>query len=77
MWLCGQRLGDFIQPLLKLAAIFCTGNHTGKVELYNLLILQRRGHITSYDALREALYNGGFTHTRLANEYRVILRPAA
>ena len=63
-----------LQTILELAAILRAGHHRTQIERDDLAILQRRGNITSYDALGQTLDDSGFAGAGLANEHRVVLR---
>ncbi len=40
------------------------------------LLLQAFGHVAAHDALGEAFHDGGLADARLADEHRIVLRPA-
>ena len=61
------------QALLELAAELGAGNESAQVKRDHLLISQRLWHIATYNALRQAFNDGGFTDARLTDQHRVIL----
>ncbi|KAF5029070.1 hypothetical protein DSECCO2_652460 [anaerobic digester metagenome] len=64
---------DRLQPLLKLATVFCTRDQRAHIQRKNCLVAQRFRHVATYDALGKPLRNGGFADARLADEAGVIL----
>ena len=74
------RLADLLenvfQPVLKVAAVFCPGDHAGEIERYDALVAQIFRHLAVRDALGETLGHGGLADARLADEHRVVFRPA-
>ena len=68
-------LEDSLQSVFKFAAIFRAGEHGAQIERHNALILQNFGHVAGDDALRQAFNDGRLTHTRLADQHRIILGP--
>ena len=74
------RVGDFLQhrlqPLLELAAVLRAGDERAHVERDDLLVLQPFGHVLPDDALREPFDDGRLADAGLADEHRVVLRPA-
>lgn len=74
----GLDLGeDRLQPLLELTPVLRPGHHRAQVQRHEALPAQRLGHIALDDALREPLDDGRLADARLADEHRVVLRPAA
>ena len=67
-------LEDGFQPVLELAAVLRTGKKRPQVEGENLLVSQRLRHVALHDPLRQTFNYGRFPHTRLADDYRVVLR---
>jgi hypothetical protein len=72
--------GDFgqhrLQPLLELAAIFCTRNQRAKIEREQLLVLQTLRHVAVDDAQRQSLDDGGLADAGLADQHRIVLGAA-
>ena len=69
-------LHDLLQALLELAAVLGAGDERGEVERVDLLVLQQLGHLVRGDPGGEALDDGGLADARLADQHRVVLRPA-
>ncbi len=72
----GNLLDDGLEPLLELALVFRTGYQCAHVERENLFAAQVFGYVAVHDAAGDTLCDGGFAHTRLADEDRVVLGPA-
>ena len=74
------RILDFLQnglePLLEFAAVLRAGHHRGHVQLHELLATQGFGDVTIHHPLREPLNNRRLSHTRFADQHRVVLRAA-
>ena len=70
-------LEDCLEALLELAAVLRAGDHRGQVQADEPLVPQGLRHVTAHDALGEALDDRGLAHAGLADEDRVVLRPAA
>ena len=64
---------DRFQTLLKLAAIFRTGNQRAHIQRHQLFVGQTFRHITVDDTQCQPLGNGGFTHAGFADQNRVVL----
>ena len=56
---------------------FAPAIERAQVERHDPLLAQPVGHVAAHDALGEALGDGGLADSRLADEDRVVLRPAA
>ena len=69
-------LEDGLEALLELAAELGAGDERAEVERDDPLVLQRLRHVAAHDALGEALHDRGLADARLADEDRVVLRPA-
>ena len=65
-----------LQTFLKLAAILRTSHQRAHIQRIQNLILQGFRHIASHDAARQALDDCRLADTRLADEHRIVLRPA-
>ena len=72
-----QLLDDLLEALLELAAVLGAGDEAADVEREDALVEQRLGHVAGDDALGEALGDGRLADARLADQRRVVLRPAA
>src|SRR5690606_12971599 len=69
----GDLLEHGLEPLLELAAVLRARDHAREVERDEPLVLERLGHVTGHDALREALDDGGLADAGLTDEHRVVL----
>ncbi len=67
---------DGLQPLLELAAVLRPGEERADVERPDALPLQTLGHVAGDDPLRQPFRDRGLADTRLADQHRVVLRPA-
>src|SRR5204862_1159348 len=67
---------DGLEPLLDLAAVLRAGEHRADVEPPHALALQALGHVAGDDPLREALDDRGLADAGVADQDRVVLRPA-
>ena len=65
-----------LQPLLELAAVLRAGEERADVERPDALALQPLGDVAGDDPLREALDDRGLADAGLADQHRVVLRPA-
>ena len=65
-----------LQPLLELAAVLRPGEQRADVERPDALALQALGHVAGDDPLREPLDDRRLADARLADQDRVVLRPA-
>src|SRR5581483_1072536 len=72
-----ELLDDLLEALLELAAVLRARDERPDVEREHALALQRLGHVTLHDAVREALGDGGLADARLSDERRVVLGAAA
>ena len=66
-----------LEALLELAAVLGAGDQGAQVQRDDALVLERLGHVAADDALGQALDDGGLADARLADQDRVVLRPAA
>ena len=73
----GDLFEGRLQALLELAAELGPGDHRPQVELHQPLVLEPLGHVAPEDALGQAFDDGRLARARLADQYRVILGPAA
>ena len=67
---------DLLQPLLEVAPVAGPGDQPGQVEPDQALVVERVGHVPVDDALGDALGDRGLADAGLADEHRVVLRPA-
>src|SRR4051794_20047315 len=72
----GDLLHHLLQALLELAAVLRAGDERSEIQRVDLLALQKLGDVGVRDALREALDHRGLADAGLADEHRVVLRPA-
>ena len=69
-------LQDGFQPLFEFAAVFRAGDERAHVERDDALVAQPSGHVAADDALRQAFDDGRLADAGLADQHRVVLRPA-
>src|SRR4029450_9468930 len=69
-------LHDRLQPLLELAAILRPGDESAQIELEQPLVHEDIGHVVADDLLREPFNDGGLAYAGLADQDRIVLRPA-
>ena len=67
---------DGLQPLLELAPVLRAREQRADVERPDPLALEAFGHVAGDDPLCEALGDCGLADARLADQDRVVLRPA-
>ena len=67
---------DGLEPLLELTPVFGPGEERADVERPHALALQPLGNVARDDALGEALGDRRLSHAGLADQNRVVLRPA-
>ncbi len=68
------HLGQYgLEPLLELAAVLGSRDERAHVEGEDGLVLQPFRDVALDDALRQTLHNGRLAHTRVADQYRVVL----
>ena len=72
----GHLLDYALQSLLELTLVFSSSHQLSHVERVELLVLQVLRHVAPDDTSSQALHDGSLTRTRLANQYRVVLRPS-
>ena len=74
------RRSDFLQhgfqPLLELAAVFCTRNQRAEIERQQLLVLEAFRHVTIDDPQRQAFDDRGLADAGLADQHRIVLGAA-
>ncbi len=74
------RVGDLfqksLQPILEFAAKLRARDHRADVQRDELLLLERLRHVAADDAPREAFDDRRLPHPGLADQHRIVLRPA-
>ena len=65
-----------LEPVFELAAIFRACQHGAQVKRDNALVTQQLGDVAGDDPARQTLNDGGLAHSRLADQYRIVLGPA-
>ena len=69
-------LTDFVdqrlQPLFKLAAVFCPGQHSGQIQCQQTCSQHPGRNITCYDSKRKPFHDRGFPYAGLPDQTRVI-----
>jgi hypothetical protein len=74
--IAADLVDDLLQPFLEVAPVAGAGDHPGEVELHQALAAERVRHVPVHDALRDALHDRRLADAGLADEHRVVLRPA-
>ena len=69
-------LQHLLEALLEVAAVAAAGHQCAEVECVELLAGEGLGHVVGHDPLGQPFDDGGLAHPRLADEHRVVLRPA-
>src|SRR5699024_11008864 len=69
-------LEHLLEALLEVTAVAAAGDERAEVERVELLVLERLGDVTLDDLAGQALDDGGLADAGLADEDRVVLRPA-
>ena len=69
-------LEDRLEPFLELAAELGPGDQRSQVQCNDALVLEALGDVAAHDPLGEALDDRGLADPGLADEDRVVLRPA-
>src|SRR5579875_52141 len=72
-----QLFHDGLQALLKLAAVFGSRNNQRKVKSKNSFVSQEGGNVAFRNPFRQPFNNGGLADAGLADQHRIVLRPAA
>ena len=74
------RIGHFLQkrlePVLEFAAEFCARDHRADVHRDEFLVLQRLRHVAADDPARETFDDRGLADAGLADQHRIVFRPA-
>src|SRR5207237_5670564 len=63
-------------PLLEFAAELGARDERGDVECDEMLVLERIGHVTVHDALRQAFDDRRLADAGLTDQHRIVLRPS-
>ena len=69
-------LQDLLEALLEIAAVAASCHQRTEVEGVQLLTGERLGDVVGHDALCESLDDGRLADAGLADQHRVVLRPA-
>src|SRR5689334_857689 len=72
----GDLLHHLLQALLELAAVLRARDQRCEVERVDLLVLEDVRNLVRRDPRRQALDHGGLADAGLADQHRVVLRPA-
>jgi hypothetical protein len=64
---------DGFKPFFELAAVFRAGDERAHVEGHNPFIFQTFRDIAAHNSQRQTLDNGGLSHSRFADQDRVVL----
>ncbi|MNI63046.1 hypothetical protein D3C73_1183910 [compost metagenome] len=75
-FLLRQFVEQRFQAFFELATVLGAGDQCPHVQGQQALALEAVRHFTVDDALGQAFGNGGFTHARLTDQYRVVLGAA-
>ena len=72
------HLGNyFLDPLLKLTAVFGTSYHAGQIQSHDAPVRNGLRHIAAGDHLGQAFHNCGFAHARFPDQAWIILGSSA
>ncbi len=75
-----RGVGDFfeesLEPVLELAAVFRTCEHTAQVQSDDSFVFHRIGHVAGNDAPGEAFDDGGLADAGFTDEHGVVFRAA-
>src|ERR1700687_820656 len=67
---------DLLQALLELAAVLGARDQRAHIQRQHTFAAQRLGDVAQHDLLRQALGDRRLAYARLADQRRVVLRPA-
>ena len=65
-------LENIFQPVFKVAAVLCPGEHPGKVERDNTFVAQVFRHLAVRHTLGKSFGHGSLADARLADENRIV-----
>ena len=71
-----QVVQNAFQAFFKFAAVFRAGNQSRQVQNQKAFVTQGFRYFAVNNTLRQAFDDGGFTHTRLTNQHRVVFGTA-
>ena len=70
------RVFDFLQhglqPVLKFAAIFSSGEHGSQIKRNHALIFEDLGHVARDDAARKSFDDGGLPYSGFPDQHRIV-----
>ena len=72
----GQFSEYIFQALFKFATVFGARQKRRHIQREHALAFQTIGHFARHNALRQAFNNGGFAHTRLADQHGIVFGAA-
>ena len=72
-----ELLHHRLEPLLKVAAIACTGQERTHIERIDDGFLEHFGHVALNDLARQAFGNSRLAHTSITDIERIVLRTTA
>ncbi|GBD19254.1 hypothetical protein HRbin27_01760 [bacterium HR27] len=67
---------DRLQAFFELAAVLGAREHRCQIELNDALVAEPLRYVAADDPLRQPLDDRRFSDTRLADQHRIVLRPA-
>ena len=72
-----KLLDDLLEPFLEIAAVARTGKQRSHIEREHGGVAQHVGHFAVDDAARQPFGNRGLADAGIADEQRIVFRPAA
>ena len=75
--LFSHLINDITDTFLKLASVFTSGYHSGKIQNHYSFILHSIRDHSGNDPLCKTFYNSSFTDSRLSRQTWIILGPSA
>ncbi len=66
-----------LEPVFKFATELRAGKHRPQIERDDALVAQQIGYIARNNAPRQPLNNGCLAYAGLADQHRIVFRPAA
>ena len=73
----GHLTDHIFDPLLELAAVFGSCNHSGEIQDHHAFSADRIRNVTGSNELGEAFDHSCFSHTRFSDETRVVFCSSA